>query len=760
MFRYAELKDLNECFLPLGQRRDRTVFFCRIAGWSPGVEAFLPRYYDAARKSGVVIDGGIPNPDPKNLAYYGEMMGDAFRLEEGFLRERLEKWLPRMSPAQRNTGCAALFSTLRDMEAAGKTGAMIKNAYVKFMCWLYYKFERIVNRLGEEEPPPILYTGDPAVHELQLLTILSRAGSDVVLLEPGGDAFYQKRDPGSAFSSLYAGEPLSAFPPGFSLKGLQEALRAEQERTRLLGPPPKRAACTNAWMTSATVNGVLTTQAARGSDPGFFYNCFLLQQGAEDKLSYSGSLFNLYKGIRDQGRTVLVENGAIPPPTPAEIGQIRRENYRTPEHLAGGLSRNIQLARDRDLEHLMRYRFTELVLEEGRREKAMTRLTNRAVYLLCWLRRYQRELFGDGKRPGPPVFILFGGCGTEAEALFLRFLAALPVDVLVFQPFPDGKDCLAGGTLLVLRREETCDLRTFPVEKGQVRVRTAAYEASRDLDSLLYGGDAGLFRDQQHDSAVSVTLQTTYDEIAILWDKETVFRPHFAAEGGSVTIPVLLEKVCGVPDGRPGPYWSQIRQLLTPETVLIDRLPWIDPLKPNPMKPEATTFLRRGRLQRDRIMAHRSYPYRNLRKERQEYLLDKLQLLLDQRTIRGTYENGTEYTVIATALNLDRELIRLIHGFDFTKKNPKLVFLLCGEAVLSLEDSIAVALLNLIGFDVVFFVPTGYQCIESHFARPMAEEQQLGEYLYDLTPPDFGALPAENRTSFFGSIGKIFRKES
>ena len=26
---------------------------------------------------------------------------------------------------------------------------MLKNAYIKFMCWLYYKFERIVNQLGE-----------------------------------------------------------------------------------------------------------------------------------------------------------------------------------------------------------------------------------------------------------------------------------------------------------------------------------------------------------------------------------------------------------------------------------------------------------------------------------------------------------------------------------------------------------------------------------------------------------------------------------
>ena len=35
------------------------------------------------------------------------------------------------------------------MQRAGKTEGMLKNAYIKFMCWLYYKFERIVNLLGE-----------------------------------------------------------------------------------------------------------------------------------------------------------------------------------------------------------------------------------------------------------------------------------------------------------------------------------------------------------------------------------------------------------------------------------------------------------------------------------------------------------------------------------------------------------------------------------------------------------------------------------
>ena len=50
---------------------------------------------------------------------------------------------------------------------------MLRNAYIKFMCWLYYKFERIVNQLGQERLPKILYVGSVSNYELLLLGVLS-----------------------------------------------------------------------------------------------------------------------------------------------------------------------------------------------------------------------------------------------------------------------------------------------------------------------------------------------------------------------------------------------------------------------------------------------------------------------------------------------------------------------------------------------------------------------------------------------------------
>lgn len=104
----------------------------------------------------------------------------------GFLLDRLQKWLPRMNGRQREQVAGSIYDVLAGLQKAGKNENMLKNAYIKFMCWLYYKFERIVNRLGEEKLPKILYEGTVSIYELLLLSVISGAGADVVLLAGSG----------------------------------------------------------------------------------------------------------------------------------------------------------------------------------------------------------------------------------------------------------------------------------------------------------------------------------------------------------------------------------------------------------------------------------------------------------------------------------------------------------------------------------------------------------------------------------------------
>ena len=76
--------------------------------------------------------------------------------------------------------------------------------------------------------------------------------------------------------------------------------------------------------------------------------------------------------------------------------------------------------------------------------------------------------------------------------------------------------------------------------------------------------------------------------------------------------------------------------------------------------------------------------------------------------------------------------------------------------MLSLEDTVSVAFFNRLGFDILFFVPTGYQCVEKYFNRNLMEEHQIGEYVFDLRIPKLGNSSSDqnNRSSWFDFIFK------
>lgn len=756
MFQLGRIEKLHDYFSACSRRREQAVFFYRVAGYSGEVAAFLTQYDQAARTNGVVIEGRIPNPDPKQLDYLAEMMGSDFQLDAGFLTQKLTRWLPRLTGAQREAVVTAMTATLQDLQAHGKNENMLRNAYIKYMCWLYYKFERILGRLGGDELPKILYDGTVSSYELQLLVILARAGADIVLLERAGDAGYLRCDPTSQYAQLYQVSGLMPFPADFSLRQLREQGRQQAERQKLYGAPAGIAPCTNAWMKAPDVKEILTAVRSRGDDPKLFYNAFVVQYGVEDKLLFPSDMVAFYQQLKREGRKVCLENGRLPPPTPEEIAAVRRRNHQTAEQLAADLAANLQYPNNQQLQTLMRQAFLDVVLEEDKAVGGnLNRLLNKAVYLVAWMKRYQKDLFQNWQAPEVGVFLLFGACSGDNEALFLRLLAKLPVDVLVLLPDLNAPCVLKDPALLDLHKEHSLPMTDFPVEPSQMRVRTAAYQAEREMDSILYQ-NTGLYRAKQHQKAEAVTLQTMYEEIGLLWDQELKYRPGFAAEGDTVTVPVLLEKICGIKDGPILPYWLEIKKLVTPETTLVTKLPWQTGLETNPMKPYATQFLRQGRLQREKIKQHKDYPYGILRPEIQDYLLDKLQVLLDEKLIAGTYQNGTEYTIVSTILGLPKDLLRRIQNFDFTKKNPKLIIISTTEETLSLEDSILVAFLNLVGFDILFFVPTGYQSIEKYFQKPFANEHQLGPYRYDLQVPDFRTLHEGGKSSIRKLFGRSF----
>lgn len=747
MFEHKILQKPEDYFRNLDQRPDRGVYFYRINGYNSAIQEFLRNYYEAARQTGVILEGKIPNPDEKNLAYYEEIMGMDFQMDENFISKSLKKWLPRMNDYQRRNVASSIYDTLSVMRQEGKNDNMLRNAYIKFMCWLYYRFERIVNRLGENVIPKILYEGEISNYELKLITVLSNAGCDVVLLQYKGDQKYLQLDPASRLSLELKLPEMTGFPENFSLKVLRREMEDRQKREQLLGPAPQVINCTNAWIQGEGLSDLEKSVQERGSDPGLFYNCFIRINGVEDKLTYLNELYRFQLGIKNSGRRLVILENQIPRPSVEEINSIRRKNYATQEQMLFDLSSSFKNSANFLLQNLTIRAFTDILSEEAKLPGMnLNKLTGRAVYLLCWFRRYQSALFGSWRMPEIGCLIYLGGCRDDSEALFLRFLSRLPVDVLILTPNRNTGCCLKDKTLFERNYPNSMTVDHFPAENAQIHMGTAAYHAERELDEIMYQ-DSGIYRNRQFGKAVSVSLQTMYEEISILWDQELKYRPNFSVVDSVVNIPVIFAKISGVKDGQVSRYWSGISDLITEDTFVIRKVPFIQPTDYNPVKAHAVEFFRNGKLQRGRIREHSCYQYGILREEIQDHILDKLQMLIDQKLIKGTFENGTEYTIISVVLNLDKNIVRLIQKFDFTRKNPKLIYLNTGERVISLEDSILTAFLNLVGFDVVFFVPTGYQSVEKYFNRQVMEEHQIGSYLYDLQVPELtSGLSGERRS--------------
>lgn len=756
MLRRTSIEKLDDYFIDLGKRKNKGIYFYRINGYNRQIHEFIQRYYETARLSGVIIEGKLQNPDTNNLAYYNEIMGNDFQMSMGFMMSSLKKWLPRMNDSQRENVAGSIYDTLMGLKRAGKNDNMLKNAYIKFMCWLYYKFERIVNHLGDEKLPKILYEGTISTYELLLMNVLAIAGCDIVLLQYQGDAAYQKIDPDSTKSIDLKLPGMNTFPSSFSLKQIRADIQETQNSERLYGPKPQFSNCTNAWITGKVFEDVRKDTLSRGEKPNFFYNCYCRIMGVEDRLTYQNDLFQLQLELKNRKRNVVIVNNTIDPPTIEEINEIHRKIYQNVNQLIIDLATNIRYSASRELQRIMHKAFVDIILEESKQPNMnMNRLTGKAVYVLCWLKRYQQRLFNNWKPPEVACFFFMGGCRNENEALFCKLLARLPVDVLIFNPNLDRKCCLEDRLLYEVNNSISMTVTKYPEENIDLRVGTAAYQAERDLDTLMYQ-DTGIYRNQQYLKANTVSLQTMYEEISILWDQELKYRPNFSVIDDTVNMPVIFSKICGVKDGMLSAYWSGIKNLLTPDTTVITNVPKITSTSPNPIKASATEFLKNGRLQKRKIKSHKAYQYGFLREPMQDYLLDKLQMLIEQRIIKGTFENGTEYTIISTALNLEKEVLRMIQKFDFTKKNPKIIYIITGETGLSLEDTIYTTFLNLIGFDILFFVPTGYRCIERYLSKNIIEEHQIGEYLYDLQIPNFDAISSSTARSSWRDI--IFKR--
>ena len=140
-----------------------------------------------------------------------------------------------MSAASRHAFAEGLAQQYGELTRRGKPAGVLKNLYIKLMCWLYYRFERLMPLLGRDDLPKLLYFGEAiTAHELTMLAMLRDMGADVLMVLTGGDEAYLRVDPESKRSQLYTGAGMGPFPEDFTLR----SFRKEMAATTLPAPQP------------------------------------------------------------------------------------------------------------------------------------------------------------------------------------------------------------------------------------------------------------------------------------------------------------------------------------------------------------------------------------------------------------------------------------------------------------------------------------------------------------------------------------------
>lgn len=748
MLLHQKIKGLEDFFKRQNERKPKGVYFYRINSYDETILEFIRKYYDLAKREGAIIDKNIENPTADNIAYFNEIIGDKYVHGPGFMAEALKKWLPRIKDYQRASIADGIYDTLEVLRRQGKNIDILKNNFIRIMCWLYYNFYNIMERLGNDDVPKIIFWGNVNFSELSTLKILSNAGADIILVQPGGDSKYMTIDPKSEYS-IDLGMGSESFPAGFDLQWLLKQHEEDKSKRLLYSNKASAKANTNTWLSGDLFEDLKNTR--RGENTSFFYNMFTRINGCDNRNTYVNNLYLLYQDLKKANRSIKVINNKITNPSVDEISKIKRGNYANENQLIMDLKKNINLKSNTFID-VARDAFVDTMIETGKlMNMDLSKMMNKGIYILCWFQRYIPDLLGNTDIHSPaPILIYFGNVETDTESLFLNMVAKLPIDVIIFNPEKKG-DKLTGERLYEVHFEETLKVNEFPTDGNNLSMGTMAYNAERDLDTMMYS-DTGMYRDMQFSKANIIKLSTTYEEINIYWKQEARFRPNFSTVDDIVNIPVMFAKISGVANSDTDTYFKNIKDLLTDTTLIYKNENIYD--RNCTVAAGVPSFFKNGRLDREGIKHSQIYKYDYLRAETQDYILDKLSELLRRKTIAGTGQNGTEYKIITIVLDLPKEILRFIQSFDFTKCPPKLIIVNTTETVISLEDSIIVAFLNLIGFDIVFFIPTGYDNVNKYFNNQIMEEHIIGNYLYDIAIPDFNRLRSvkEKKKSFFSRL--------
>lgn len=433
--------------------------------------------------------------------------------------------------------------------------------------------------------------------------------------------------------------------------------------------------CRNAWMKEPDPLQEIQRR------PEGLNTIFCEIKGTNCIANYAEDLFKLRRSLSD----CIVINGKIPNPT---VDEGRQE--------VKGIAKP--------------------VLQRFLREKRITGNDAKVLKALCC--RY----FSQVSKAKVGTLLYYGSITEKKEIQLLDFAKELPMDVIILNHAKEESYDFKGD-FMVIEEEFASPLAQFPNEV----LATGAASVEKTLDQVLYG-DENFSRPNQYSDVESIILNVTKEDVTGLWGEEIKMRTGYGIENGKVIVPTLYAQITGLGNFSKRSYIDFVSALTQNSMCFVTEALEISPIKlkgDSSLKTMSDKHFNKKFAEKVLSMT----PLSILSQEKQNLLIEKANEVIKKYKFNSIWD---VLTFAGILFAIPEALAQLIHVWDLTKVNPKIVMVLTGTRKLESKEEVMLQYLHAIGFDVLLFVPTGYGLVTEDLLRSGLQKIDLSNYNFSI----------------------------
>ncbi|WP_092334340.1 YceG family protein [Desulfosporosinus hippei] len=688
------------------------------------------------------------------------------------------------SNSELNRGIRNAFDTIFNLYIANEYEinlSMAVNFGTKILLWFGEHGKQIIKKSPYN--PKVIYWGSPKKHEVYYLILMSLIGCDVLVLNTSFRDEFEYVDKNNEYSMLikyFKDLPIRSFPEQKAKKEVREKdlpkaikkepeLPVDQQKPRDLVNLNDPIVVVKLKRTEAIFQEMLVPLKMRSGYighpypilPTYFIRYIGVPVSSDDwEAEYYNSLYDLDRSLQLLGNYLKFIDG-IPAPTADENSSIPTGFSSYPfkdrsEVIEQTLRAEILPQFNNELfDNTIKKMFVEIVdlFAEKNKNANFSIVSNFSLKIVTWLNRYVVQLFpkaslNQDQDHNPKI--LFHGQIKPHEIYLLYALHRLGCDVLYVHSDKDGDKPFQiidrdNELTHLIQNPNNLTLESFPAEERYIRKSTIAYNASKEIEEVIYGEDVGLFKPWQFENygTQPITLKTTVDELKILWREPAKLRPEFKIQNKKVYIPNLFAKINGVSEDL-NTYWRDLGNLSSAtNTKLVSGLPFTNVNYTKQELYQASYLLTdQGLLNEAKVIMSKHYKFNHLRAPLQHFLIGKINELIGSDLFVTAVDNKFKLKIIMTILTMEDEILKLIEVFDFPQEIPKIVIYDHKKQSFSESDAIILAYFNRIGLDILVLTPTSYKTIDQFIKPCFFDLFQLPQVKFDLDMPSLADIPA------------------